>query len=123
MLQKAISPLLSCLSISHLQICFQPADTCRTYDQLLLAGWLLLQDISGVFGMASTDDDQQELFDMEDEEAAALWDLDDLEVERLRAAPSQQMSDGGGLSGLVDPSVTPGVAGPAGKGAKTAQRP
>jgi hypothetical protein len=74
--------------------------------------------------MASTDDDQQEMFDMEDEEAAALWDLNDMEVERLRAAPSQQMSDGGGLSGLVDPSGTPRMAGPTGgQGTGAAGRP
>jgi hypothetical protein len=41
-----------------------------------------------------------EAFDVEDEEAAAVWDLDDLEVERLRAAPS--LSQGGsGVSGLL----------------------
>lgn len=47
----------------------------------------------------------QETFDVEDEEAAAVWDLDEIEVERLRAAPSLSQPDsigiGGALGGLM----------------------
>lgn len=76
---------------------------------------LTLQDISGVFGMHSSSADfGQEVFDVEDEEAAAVWDLDELEVERLRAAASQQQQSSG-VSGLL--GLTPGaVEGPAGEG-------
>jgi hypothetical protein len=77
-----------------------------------------LQDISGVFGMHSSQDFQEEFFNAEDEEAAAAWDLDELEVERLRAVASsqqQQLSSGvSGLLGLGD-GATPGVEGPRGK--------
>jgi len=65
------------------------------------------QDISGVFGMYSSQD-QQETFDVEDEEAAAVWDLDELEIERLRAAPSQSQPESGGVSGLVGGSTPAG---------------
>jgi hypothetical protein len=52
--------------------------------------------------MYSSQDGIQETFDLEDEEAAAVWDLDDIEVERLRAAPSQSQRDSlGGVSGLL----------------------
>lgn len=55
-----------------------------------------------MFGMYSSQDGLQETFDLEDEEAAAVWDLDDIEVERLRAAPSQSQRDSlGGISGLL----------------------
>lgn len=54
-----------------------------------------------MFGMYSSQD-EMETFDVEDEEAAAVWDLDELEVERLRAAPSQSQRESlGGLSGLM----------------------
>lgn len=64
-----------------------------------------------MFGMYSSQDDMQETFDVEDEEAAAVWDLDDIEVEKLRAAPSQSQRDsmGGGLSGLLGETPAGGV--------------
>lgn len=64
-----------------------------------------------MFGMHSSTGDQ-EVFALEDEEAAALWDLDELEVERLRAAGSQQLNSSG-VSGLL--GLTPGVEGPHGE--------
>jgi hypothetical protein len=76
-----------------------------------------LQDISGVFGMHSSSQDyQEEFFDAEDAEAAAAWDLDELEVERLRAvASSQQQQLSSGVSGLLGlGGATPGVEGPPG---------
>lgn len=55
-----------------------------------------------MFGMYSSQDEMQETFDVEDEAAAAVWDLDDIEVERLRAAPSQSLGGSqGGLSELL----------------------
>lgn len=66
-----------------------------------------------MFGMHSSSADfNQEVFDIADEEAAAVWDLDELEVERLRAAGSQQQHSSG-VSGLL--GLTPGVDGPTGE--------
>ncbi|WIA18247.1 hypothetical protein OEZ85_009715 [Tetradesmus obliquus] len=76
------------------------------------------QDISGVFGMHSSQDYGEEYFNAEDEEAAAAWDLDELEVERLRAVASSQqqaLSSGGSLGLLGLGGATPGVDGPRGK--------
>lgn len=77
-----------------------------------------LQDISGVFGMHSSQDYGEEYFNAEDEEAAAAWDLDELEVERLRAVASSQqqaLSSGGSLGLLGLGGATPGVDGPRGE--------
>jgi hypothetical protein len=71
-----------------------------------------------VFGMHSSSQDfQEEFFDAEDAEAAAAWDLDELEVERLRAvASSQQQQLSSGVSGLLGlGGATPGVEGPPGE--------
>ena len=45
----------------------------------------ILQDGSGLWGMHTST--EGEVFDPLEAEAAALWDIDDVEVERLRAAP------------------------------------
>jgi hypothetical protein len=67
----------------------------------------VVQDISGVFGMYSSQDEMQETFDLEDEEAAAVWDLDEFEVEKLRAAPVNSQRDSGIMSGLLGGDETP----------------
>jgi hypothetical protein len=68
--------------------------------------------------MHSSQDFQEEFFNAEDEEAAAAWDLDELEVERLRAvASSQQQQLSSSVSGLLGlgGGATPGVEGPPGE--------
>jgi hypothetical protein len=81
--------------------------------------------VSSLFGMHSSSGaalggggacGEDEAFDVEDEAAAALWDLDDLEVERLRAAPSQSQpgDSAGGVSGLFGGPAAPGGAAKAG---------
>ncbi|KAF8061907.1 MRF1 [Scenedesmus sp. PABB004] len=85
------------------------------------ASGLLSADVSSLWGMASSGAGDAEVFDAADEEAAAVWDLDAVEVERLRAAPPSAATgaSGGGVSGLLGlaPPLdgTPGVDGPRGK--------
>lgn len=71
-----------------------------------------------MFGMYSSQDEMQETFDLEDEEAAAVWDLDEFEVEKLRAAaPGNSQRDSGVMSGLLGGDETPaGGARPGGRG-------
>jgi hypothetical protein len=55
---------------------------------------MVLQDASELWGMHTST--EGEVFDPLEAEEAALWDIDDVEVERLRAAPEVSQGEAEG---------------------------